>query len=133
METELNATHEIKWIRLQEISEAILSEQTGEQLIVNLMLSTEVPMEVRSLVKRADSQVYIMFNPFHNKGLGSLIISLAHELAHIILDTEDHPETLGAKRDELSKLITSWYLRLEKDNQRRVSKKGEKKDEHLQG
>jgi len=78
----------IKWLRLRKAAESVLAENglLGKKVTINA--TTGLDEEFRSLVewnkKRTGIQIYL--NLLHNKNIGDIIQTLAHELAHVVLN-----------------------------------------------
>lgn len=80
----------IKWLRLQELCEAIIKARLAEVVSVSLHGSTTaLPANVRSAVERRGDQVNIIINLTYAKCVPDVIDSLAHEISHVTLQTED--------------------------------------------
>lgn len=102
---------EIKWIRLQEIC----WELAGRKKIIHVHGSTEAPPDLRAGVTMEGDRVDILMNLLYNKCLEDVIDSLAHEMAHIVIDDEGHGPEFERAWAEVRKKITSEYERLERE------------------
>jgi len=98
----------IKWIRLQEICLSLA--RPGD--IVHVHGSTDLPLDLRAAVSREGRRIDLMMNLLYNKTLDDVIDSLAHEMAHVVLGTEDHGQPFDDKWAALRKSITSKYRAL---------------------
>jgi|WetSurSiteA1Bulk_404760.scaffolds.fasta_scaffold65344_1 GTP diphosphokinase / guanosine-3',5'-bis(diphosphate) 3'-diphosphatase len=99
---------DIKWIRLQEICLNLVDRTCT----VHITASTDVPPNYQALVSREGERIDVLMNMLYNKNLADVIDSLAHEMAHIVLDTAGHGPEFNEKWAALRKSITGEYGRL---------------------
>lgn len=92
----------IKWIRLKNIC----CELTG--LDVQIIASTH-ESNYRAFVRREGLIIEIYLNLKFAKTINDVIESLAHELAHVILDSDRHCNNFTIKMNELKNLIKEKY------------------------
>lgn len=108
----------IKWIRLKEVCEQTLrAELPDEQsLVVNIIASTDIELNLRAAVERTGEVINIALNFFYNKGLTEVVDSLAHELAHVVLNSggEYHTAPFRSTMRRLARTIMASYLAQEK-------------------
>lgn len=96
---------DIKWIRLQNIC----LDLVGRKLVLHVHASTDVPPELCAAVHREGDRIDILMNMLYNKNREDVIDSLAHEMAHIVLNTEGHGPEFDEKWAALRKSITREY------------------------
>jgi hypothetical protein len=96
---------DIKWIRLQEICLNLVDRTC----VVHITASTDVPPDLRAAVERKDGRVDVFMNMLYNKNRDDVIDSLAHEMAHIVLDSAGHGPEFNEKWAALRKSITREY------------------------
>lgn len=103
------ATREgIKWIRLQRIC----LDLADPGIDLHIHGSTDVPPDLMAAVERDGSRIDILMNLLYNKTLEDVIDSLAHEMAHIVLNTEGHDGEFDKMWIKLRKRITRDYRAL---------------------
>ena len=98
---------EIKWIRLQNICEAIVDRKKT----VHIHGSTDVPENLRAAVEQRGDRVDIVMNLLYNKDLADVIRSLAHEMTHIVLQAGNgaHGLRFNRKWRSLGREMTVLY------------------------
>jgi hypothetical protein len=99
---------DIKWIRLQDICLDLVNHKK----VVHIHGSTDVPANLRAAVTQEGGRVDILMNLLYNKNREDVIDSLAHEMAHIVLEDEGHGPEFNKKWEELRESITREYRRL---------------------
>ena len=77
--------------------------------VVHITASTDVTPNLRAAVEREGDRVDIFMNMLYNKNREDVIDHLAHEMAHIVLDTADHGTEFNEKWTSLRKSITREY------------------------
>lgn len=95
---------EIQWVKLKKICEELVGKK------VHIQASTDISTEYRSGVIAKEDEVDIIINFNLIKRLESVINALAHELAHVVLKTEDDA-LIGGEWLKLKKEIKRLYRR----------------------
>ncbi len=94
----------IFWMRLKSICEE-LSDQA-----VDLTLTTQLNPDIRgAVVRTGPGHIDIVMNPADSKDADSVILTLAHELAHVTNGSPEHDEAFCEERDRLQRVIGELY------------------------
>ncbi len=94
----------ILWLRLQSICEQLCGEH------VELHISTQLHPEIRgSVLRSGPGQVEILLNAANAKDADAVILTLAHELAHLRTDSPEHDEAFYCSWDNLQETIDGLY------------------------
>ena len=94
----------IMWSRLKEISKNIVGKN------VEIFATTEM-LHQRAVVRSTPEMVEIILNLAYSKTPGQVIKSLAHELSHVLLGSDQHTNEFRLKWKSLESVITEKYNR----------------------
>jgi len=111
----------IRWQRIQKEASKIAGRG------ITIHGTTALPEDIRAFVKDDAKQVEIVLNMKFNKTEKDVVLSLAHELAHVTLGDEGHGDT---HTDEAKRIEKSLNSALERSKARgtKVSKPSRKSD-----
>jgi len=100
----------IKWRRLNRLAE----RETGKKVVISLTTSSGIKDFV-ALVEKDMGVVSIFLNGNVCKSEDSVIDAEAHELAHVVLNHDQHGEDHTAKWLEIRERITKEYRRVKNE------------------
>ena len=93
----------ILWSRLKDISSRSVGKRT------EIFATTEMDNRLRAVVRTQQDTTEIILNLMYNKTIGQVIKSLAHELTHVKLGSDEHSNEFREKWKQLEKEITEEY------------------------
>lgn len=97
-------TGKIKWRRLKAIAERVAQRK------VEIHCSTDALNDnIRAATQYSDELAHIVINLKEVKSAKDVIAAISHELAHIVLDTDQEDETFNQKWVEIERLIIRRY------------------------
>ncbi len=99
----------IKWLKLKSIVKEITEKE------VEFVASTH-PSEFRAFVVAKGNKIEIYLNMEFAKDVDDVIKSLAHEVAHVLLNDNKHTNKFRDKWNDLTKTITEKYKEVKNEN-----------------
>lgn len=95
----------IKWARLNHIAEQVVARK----VTINLSTSQSI-CNFKALAEFNDSFANIFLNGNECESDNMVIKAISHELAHVVLRSEQHGSEHSGKWDEINKEIREWYF-----------------------
>lgn len=93
----------IRWLKLLNNSKLIL-ESYGIKADIEIHLSTALPDNVRANVQGTGISADILLSALHNKTEDDVVLSIAHELSHIVCHNNKQLDSVAVQEDITSKL-----------------------------
>lgn len=93
----------IRWLKLLNNSKLIL-ENYGVKADIEIHLSTALPDDVRANVQGTGVSADILLSALHNKTEDDVLLSIAHELGHIVCHRNKQLDEITVQEDIIRKL-----------------------------
>lgn len=93
----------IKWIKLKRIAEEVTNKK------VEFVASTHITDYRAFVICDKHDNITVYFNMEYAKDIKLIIISLAHELAHVVLMNDAHDNQFEDEKEKLITKITKNY------------------------
>ena len=93
----------IRWLKLLNNSKLIL-ESYGIKADIEIHLSTALPDDVRANVQGTGISADILLSALHNKTEDDVVLSIAHELTHIVCHKNKQLDNVRVQEDITTKL-----------------------------
>lgn len=100
----------IKWLRLKRIAEQISNRK------IEILASTDLDANINAAVSFDEKSASVAINLANIKSVNDVINALSHELAHVVLETNEDDNAHFKKWESLRLKITKCYERRERNS-----------------